>query len=271
MLNCCVRHKITHQQHRRSKPPHKPTPTASSAPHLSSQTAHSVQPTPTPPNVSSTSGNAVSSKWDVHISSTNATLQSSESSEGAVVGNGIGRQAECEEMIVEQANVLSSTSERGNNSSDNDDEFFEALEDQEEEKESESHFVDGEDVVSHTCTEVAGREREERGGGETERKEADGRIEQAGDASVGDLAMGERDVGVTCDSSEGRSGEGGEGGDNCEGGEGREGGEGGGAMGRLRLCGNLVLVATGEPMYIPVTQVRKGLITSAPQGVNIEG
>ena len=29
-----------------------------------------------------------------------------------------------------------------------------------------------------------------------------------------------------------------------------------GSLGRLKLCGDLVLVATGDPMYIPVTQVR---------------
>ena len=146
------------------------------------------------------------------------------------------------------------------------DEFFEALEDHdaEEEEDSGGITVSSSSQVGERGLEEGGGEEEEKMEGERERKKGSGgKVEgkKEGEETRGKMeGEGEGETNsVSQQQTEDRSDEpvgGAVGGDEGEGGRaGVVGGSGREGMGRLQQCGDLVIIATGEPMYIPVTQV----------------
>ena len=135
--------------------------------------------------------------------------------------------------------VTTVTGHHGNSredESDDDDEFFEALENHEEEEEEEG--VQSSSQTRHREI-MRGRVGEKEGEGEreTDIKSQQGilnRLKVSAADAVGGVSERESSPEVHVAS---------------------EAGDEGDAMGRLQLCGDLVLIATGEPLYVPVTQV----------------
>ena len=241
MLNCSIRHKVAHQ-HKRSTLPHRPA-SNTTGPSLSPPRTHTHNSTST--STIAASAGLVGNEWKSHVSR-------------GVVGNvqptaelGSGKDVGEEERDP-VSNVVSSTDDCV--SSSDEDEFFEALEDHKDNNGRELHVhVSVEETASMSHARVEQSKLERVG----EAKEDEDRIVST---SVVGRSITRENACVPGDSVPGESVHG----DSVPGdsvpGDSGDISEVGGAMGRLRLCGDLVLVATGDPMYIPVTQVNQGLM-----------
>ena len=155
-------------------------------------------------------------------------------------GGEMERETVIDDNVAEDDTVAMVTSRHDDNESGNEseDEFFEALETHEEEEEDVS-------VPSTMGEGRTRREREGEGGGE-DKEGGEGEMgerwatetlqchQHSRERGVKGSNVGSDEKEVTPDSAAEPSEEG---------------------LGRLEPCGTLVLIATGEPMYIPITQV----------------
>ena len=251
MLNCSILHKIKHQQHDRQRPRVNhvaPYTNESSSPALKTHHGSSVSQCMPPNSTTTTSKN-----------SNGETATTARESDGAVPTR----------PISDSGSSLrpSPRDEEGGRSSgdESEDEFFEALEDHDTEDDDGGIGVSSSSQVGKRGLGEGGGEEEEKMEGERERKKGQGgKVERKkeGDETRGKME-GEGEMrregetgSVSKQQTEDQPVGGAVGGDEGQGGRadvvGESGGEG---MGRLMPCGDLVLIATGEPMYIPVTQV----------------
>ena len=237
MLNCSILHKIKHQQqHSRAQPianhvaPYSSN-LSSSAPETRQQSSLSQ---PTPRNSATTT-----------IGTGREGERACPQPDGAVPISDSGTSL----RLRPEEERRQGSSEDGS-----EDEFFEALEDHDQvEEEGEGEGGEEEEAVTGASSQEAERGEGGRGG----EREMGGKGEVGGEKKreKRERGKGERKEQQTSDetvsgAAGGDEGERGSGGEDVAGERG--GGEG---KGRQELCGDLVLIATGEPMYIPITQV----------------
>ena len=262
MLNCCIRHKLSHQQKLNTpniQSPNSHSKTASSetktttSPHTSSET---------PVNEITNSGSKYQAK-PIPIPDEFTTPFSS-LSEMARPGLEASNQGD-----DQSASSDGDKGETGNS----DEEFYEALETQSSEGEEEEGEGEGESVLrietatsddgitSPNSSRITSTLTGKHGPVGDETKPDQTKDDQTkDDRSKDDHAASSESRGPEAvesdEAAQTKAGSGEE--DECDGGQ-EDGGTGRRArVGALERCGELVLVATGEPLYIPVTQVSRG-------------
>ena len=251
MLNCCIRHKLQHQTKSNSS---------------SNKSQSTRPPLARPLSIPSARRNAEKErsrldkaghesfrKLDITADTSGIVGVSEEvGKSGRAIGtSGEGEGGGDRKKSMETKSELRLTSESS------DDEFYEALEThQEDDRDGES--AEGE---SSSPPHAAEEEREEEKDSEPNEKLQTGNGgPQSTSASAGATPNVQPESGVSDEGGE-QADDGGSSssvpGDSGDGGrsDGGGGGGGDGRLGRLKPCGDLVLVTTGEPMYIPVTQV----------------
>ena len=254
MLNCCIRHKLQHQTKSNSSSNKSQSTRPPLARPLSIPSARRNAEKERSSRLNK-AGHESSRKLEVTADTSGIVGVSEEEGKGGrVIGtSGEGEGGEDRKKSMETKMELRPTSESS------DDEFYEAQETHEED-DRDGESAEGE---SSSPAHAAEEEREEEKDSEPKKKlqtENGGPQSTCTSASAGATLNVQSESGISDEGGEQADDVGSSGsvpGDSGDGGRSDGGGGGGddGRLGRLRPCGDLVLVTTGEPMYIPVTQV----------------